>query len=78
MTGRLATSRRWIFAVVYGATVLAMTVPIVPRVWAGSPLILGLPPSILWVALWLAVTFALVWWLYRTEPTDGRAERRGR
>jgi hypothetical protein len=67
------SSRRRIFAVVYAAAVVAMTVPIVPAVWAGSPLILGLPPSILWVVAWLAAIFGLVLWQFHGEPEEAGA-----
>jgi len=60
--------RRLVFALVYGAAIVGLTVPLIPAVWRGRPLVLGLPPALLWVILWLCVIFGLVLWLYRSEP----------
>lgn len=68
--------RRWVIALVYGAAIVGLTLPLVPAVWAGQPLILGLPPSLVWVIAWLVVVFGLVLWLYRTEPSDSVRARR--
>jgi hypothetical protein len=72
-----ARRRRVVFAWIYGTAIVGLTVPLIPAVWAGRPLVLGLPPSLLWVIAWLVVIFGLVLWLYRTEPAEG-STRAGR
>lgn len=59
--------RRRIFLAVWGAVTLGLTVPLVPAVWSARPLLLGLPASLIWVIVCLAVIFTALVWLYRSE-----------
>ncbi len=62
--------RRLVFLTVYALVAAALLWPIYPRFAAVKPLILGLPLSLAWVILDLAVIFVALLWLYRTEPQD--------
>lgn len=65
------TVRFWIALGTWLAAALAVSTPVVPFAWRPQPLVLGLPPSIFWLSLWLAIIFVLVLFLYRTEPETG-------
>ena len=59
--------RRLVFVVIVIVAALALIWPIYPLFSGIYPLILGLPLSLAWVVLWLAVVLAALFWLYRSE-----------
>jgi hypothetical protein len=59
--------RRLAFIAILVAAMLALLWPIYPLFAGVFPLILGLPLSLAWPVLWLAVVFAALVWLYRSE-----------
>ncbi len=67
--------RRLLFLAVFLLAAASVVWPIYPLFSGIRPLILGLPLSFAWVVLWLAVVFAALVWLYRTEEEPGRQER---
>lgn len=63
-------SRRWrrsLFIAIVLVAALALIAPVYPLFGSIRPLIFGLPLSFAWVVLWLAVVFAALVWLYRSE-----------
>lgn len=65
--------KRLAFAVFGLLAFLALGWPVYPLVSTVRPFVLGLPFSFAWVALWLLLVFAALFWLYRTgspEHTD--------
>ena len=59
--------RRLVFVAILIVAALALIWPIYPMFSGIFPLILGLPLSLAWVVLWLAVVMATLGWLYRSE-----------
>jgi hypothetical protein len=59
--------QRLFFAAVLAMAALALVWPVYPLFSGIFPLILGLPLSLAWTVLWLAVVFAALVWLYRSE-----------
>ena len=59
--------RRWIFAAVVAAALLALVWPVYPRFGGLYPFVFGLPLSFAWVVLWLFVVFGALVWLYHTD-----------
>ncbi len=73
-TSAAVRRRRWIFVALVMMAAAALTWPIYP-VFAGvHPLILGLPLSLAWVILWLALVFGGLVWLYRGEEESQEGE----
>ena len=67
-----SAKRRWrrsLFVALVLAATLALIWPVYPLFGTAFPLMLGLPPSLVWVVGWLAVVFAALVWLYRAEET---------
>ena len=62
--------RRKIFLALYILVTSLLVWPIFPAFSGIRPLILGLPLSLAWVVLALAVMFAALIWLYRTEDHE--------
>lgn len=59
--------RRTAFSILLLIATVALIWPVYPLVSGIRPLILGLPLSLAWVVLWLAIVFSALIWLYRTE-----------
>ena len=59
--------RRLVFVVILIVTSLALIWPVYSLFSGIYPLILGLPLSLAWIVLWLAVMMAALIWLYRSE-----------
>ncbi len=59
--------RRLAFIGVMLAALVALIWPVYPIFGDVRPLILGLPLSLAWVILWLAISFGALVWLYRAE-----------
>lgn len=59
--------RRLVFVVILIAAALALIWPVYPMFAGIFPLILGLPLSLAWIVLWLAVVMTALVWLYRSE-----------
>ena len=59
--------QRLVFVAILIVTALALVWPIYPMFSGIYPLILGLPLSLAWVVLWLAVMMTALIWLYRSE-----------
>ena len=59
--------RRLLFVVILMTAAAALVWPVYPLFSGIFPLILGLPLSMAWIALWLTVVFAALVWLYRSE-----------
>ncbi len=59
--------RRSLFIAIVLVAALALVAPIYPIFGGIRPLILGLPLSFAWVVLWLAVVFAALVGLYRSD-----------
>ena len=59
--------RRLVFVAILIVSALALIWPIYPLFSGTFPLILGLPLSLAWIVLWLAVVLAALLWLYRSE-----------
>lgn len=59
--------RRWIFLAVWIFAGLMVIWPLFPWIGARQALVFGLPTSIAWVCLALAIQFAALLWLYRSE-----------
>ena len=59
--------RRLVFAAVYAAVALLLVWPVYPLFSGTLPLILGLPLSLAWVVLALAVMFGALLWLFRSD-----------
>lgn len=64
--------RRWIFLGVWVLSGLMVLWPLFPWLGARQALVFGLPASIAWVVLALAIQFVALLWLYLNEP--GRSE----
>ena len=69
--------QRLLFVATLIAAALALVWPIYPLFSGGSPLVFGLPLSLAWVVLWLAVILVALGWLYwaesgRTVPQQGQ------
>lgn len=62
--------RRLTFVAIYVATAAMLTWPAYTLFSGTFPLVLGLPLSLVWVILALAVIFFALAWLYRSEPAD--------
>ncbi len=62
--------RRQVFLIVYLVVAALLTWPIFPRFSGIRPLVFGLPFSLAWVIMALAVMFAALVWLYNTEDQD--------
>jgi hypothetical protein len=72
--------RRWLFLTVWAAVSAMIVWPVYPWVSALPGLFFGLPASMAWVVLALAIQFVALLWLYRTDthkrsdtPADGNA-----
>ncbi len=63
--------RRVVVALVVLAAAVALIWPVYPLFGSVYPLVLGLPLSLAWVVLWLAVVFGALMWLFRSEERDG-------
>ncbi len=61
--------RRLIFLVIYFVAAAFLVWPIFPQFSGIHPLILGLPFSLAWVLLALAMMFAALVWLFRHEDS---------
>ncbi len=61
--------RRQIFLVIYFVAAALLIWPIFPLFSGIHPLILGLPSSLAWVLLALAVMFVALVWLFRHEDS---------
>ena len=59
--------RRLVFLVVWLLAGVALVWPVYSFFADAFPLVLGLPLSLAWVVLWLAVVFVALVWLYRSE-----------
>ena len=59
--------RRLLFVVILMTAAAALVWPVYPLFSGIFPLIMGLPLSMAWIALWLTVVFAALVWLYRSE-----------
>ncbi len=59
--------RRFVFVAILLVTAVALIWPIYPVFSSAFPLILGLPLSLAWIVLWLAVMMTALIWLYRSE-----------
>ena len=59
--------QRLLFVAILMVATLALIWPIYPMFSGIYPLILGLPLSLAWVVLWLAVMMTALIWLYRSE-----------
>lgn len=62
--------RRRIFLAVWILTGLMVIWPLFPWIGARQTLIFGLPSSIAWVILALAIQFVALLWLYRSEAEN--------
>lgn len=62
--------RRTIFVVIYFVAALMVTWPVYTLFSGTFPLILGLPLSLAWIVLALAVIFCALLWLYRSDLRD--------
>lgn len=62
--------RRLTFVTIYVATAVMLTWPAYTLFSGTFPLILGLPLSLVWVILALAIIFFALAWLYRSEPVE--------
>jgi hypothetical protein len=62
--------RRTVFAAVYLAVAVMVTWPLYSAFSGTFPLILGLPLSLAWIVLALAVIFFALSWLYRSDLRD--------
>ncbi len=69
--------RRLVFAAVYLVVAAMLVWPVYPVFSGVFPLILGLPLSLAWVILALAVCFAALVALYLTEEGEASTEREG-
>ncbi len=63
--------RRLVFLAVYLAAAAFVVWPIYPLFAGIRPLVLGLPLSLAWVVLALAVMFVALVWLYRGDDREG-------
>lgn len=59
--------RRLLFVVILITAAVALVWPVYSLFSGIYPLILGLPLSMAWIALWLTVVFVALVWLYRSE-----------
>ena len=59
--------QRLVFVVILLVAGLALLWPIYPLFSGVFPLILGLPLSLAWIVLWLAVVLSALVWLYRSD-----------
>ena len=59
-----------IFAVIYFVAAIMVTWPVYTLFSETFPLILGLPLSLAWIVLALAVIFCALLWLYRSDLRD--------
>ena len=59
--------RRLIFLAIYLVVAALLVWPVFPMFSGIQPLILGLPLSLAWVLLALAVIFVALLWIYRAE-----------
>lgn len=59
--------RRFLFVVILMVAAVALVWPVYSLFSGIYPLILGLPLSMAWIALWLTVVFVALVWLYRSE-----------
>ena len=59
--------QRLAFVAILIVAALALIWPIYPMFSGIYPLILGLPLSLAWVVLWLAIVMGALVWLYRSE-----------
>lgn len=62
--------RRWTFLAVWIFSGLMVIWPLFPWFGARQALVLGLPASIAWIVLALAIQFAALLWLYLKEEVD--------
>ena len=62
--------RRTVFGAVYAVTAVMVTCPLYSAFSGTFPLILGLPLSLAWIILALAVIFCALLWLYRADLRD--------
>jgi hypothetical protein len=62
--------RRTVFVAVYAVAALMVTWPLYSAFSGTFPLILGLPLSLAWIVLALAVIFLALLWLYRADLRD--------
>lgn len=69
---------RLLFAAVYGAAIVALTVPVAPAVWSGAPSFFGLPRSMVWVVAILLVVFVALVLYDRVERRRGDEATRAR
>lgn len=59
--------RRRVAVGIFALAFVAILWPVYPYFAGVRPFILGLPLSLAWLLLWLAVVFATLAWLYRSD-----------
>lgn len=69
-TPRAHRRRRLVFLAIFVASCASLTWPVYALFASPRPLVLGLPLPLVWVLLWMAVSFGTLIWLYRTEAHD--------
>lgn len=66
--------RRIIAGVIFAVGFLSMIWPIAALVAGPRPLVLGMPLALAWLAMWIAIVFLTLLWLYRSEPAQPSPE----
>ena len=60
--------QRIIACVIFAIGFVSMIWPVAALVAGPRPLVLGMPLHLAWLALWIAIVFLTLLWLYRSEP----------